>query len=68
MLVFVTVMTAAGGWGVDQQLSYLHDGVGGQDLLLDIGFTGRATDRGEVPHGILSRDSLSSSRLPTDND
>lgn len=66
--MFVPVMAAAGGWGLGQQLSYLHDGVGGQDLLLNVGLTGRSTDRGKVPHGILGRDSLASSRLPTDND
>lgn len=32
---------------------YLHDGTGRQDLLFDVGVTGRATDRGEVAHGIL---------------
>lgn len=32
---------------------YLHNGTGRQDLLFDVGVTGRATDRGEVAHGIL---------------
>ena len=47
---------------------YLHDGTGCQDLLFDVGVTGRATDRGEVAHGILGRHRLAGSRLPADYD
>lgn len=52
----------ASGW------LYLHKGTGRQDLLFDVGVTGRATDCGEVAHGILGRHRLASSRLPADYD
>lgn len=47
---------------------YLHDGVGGQDSLLNAGLTGGAADRGEVTHSILSGDGFAGSRLPAHND
>lgn len=34
--------------------SYLHDGVGCEDLLLYVGLCGCSTDRSKVTHGVFS--------------
>lgn len=47
---------------------HLHDGVGGQDLLLDVGLAGRAADRGKVSHGVLGRHRFPRSRLSAYDD
>ena len=48
-------------------VSNLHDGVGGQDPVLDVGIAG-AANCGKVTHGILGRDRFPSTRLSTHDD
>ena len=47
---------------------YLHDGVGGQHLLLHVGLAGRTADGSKVPHGILGRHRLPRPRLAAHDD
>ena len=48
--------------------AYLHDGAGGQDLLLHVGVPRRPTHRGEEAHGVLGRHSLPCARLSAHDD
>ena len=48
-------------------LPYLHDGIGGQHLILHIGLHQGATDSGKVPHHVLGWDGLPGPRFPADD-
>lgn len=47
---------------------YLHDGVGGEDLLLDLCLRVAAPHSRKVPHGVLRRHGLARTRLTTHDD
>ncbi len=49
-------------------LSYLHDGAGRQHFLLHAGLSRGAADRGEVTHGVFSRNRLPCTRFSAHDD